>query len=189
LFIRSLRLCESLAPLLLVAFSCDLAFCGEPQQFEITVSKNVMIAMRDGVRLAADVYRPSGNGVPVEDRFPVLLERTPYNKDGGGLNAEYFVPRGYVVVVQDVRGRYHSEGHWRAMRDDPKDGFDTAKWIGEQPWSAGSIGTMGASYGGATQHSMAIAGAPNLKTMIPIDRCPTSVVMAFATTVPSNCAS
>src|SRR5439155_27387591 len=105
------------------------------------------------------------NGAPVEGKFPVILERTPYNKAGGGT--PYLATRGYVVVLQDVRGRFQSEGRWRPMRDDPNDGFDTAKWIGEQPWCDGSIGTMGSSYPGGTQHAMAIANAPYLKAMVP----------------------
>jgi uncharacterized protein len=139
------------------------------QVYEVSASKNVMITTRDGIRLGTDIYRPARNGGPVEGKFPTLLERTPYNKDGGAGTANYFVPRGYVVVVQDVRGRYKSEGHWRPIADDPNDGFDTAKWIGEQPWSDGSIGTMGTSYAGATQHALAIANAPYVKTMIPVD--------------------
>jgi hypothetical protein len=123
--------------------------------------------MRDGVRLATDIYRPARNDAPVEGKFPVLLERTPYNKETQETLVNYFVPRGYVVIVQDVRGRYKSEGRWRPIRDDPSDGFDTAKWIGAQPWSDGSIGTMGTSYAGATQHALAIANAPYVKTMIP----------------------
>jgi len=141
-------------------------------QYEISTAKNVMVPMRDGVRLATDIYRPARAGLPVEGKFPVLLERTPYNKDGVRASAPdpeavYFVPRGYVVIIQDVRGRYHSEGRWVPIRDDPNDGFDTAKWIGEQPWSDGGIGTMGSSYDGATQHAMAIANAPYVKAMIP----------------------
>ena len=139
------------------------------QIYEVSSSKNVMITARDGIKLGTDIYRPARNGIPVEGKFPTLLERTPYNKDGGAGTANYFVPRGYVVVVQDVRGRYKSEGHWRPIADDPNDGFDTAKWIGEQPWSDGSIGTMGTSYAGATQHALAIANAPYVKTMIPVD--------------------
>ena len=139
------------------------------QIYEVSALKNVMITARDGIKLGADIYRPARNGAPVEAKLPTLLERTPYNKDGGAATANYFVPRGYVVVVQDVRGRYKSEGHWRPIADDPNDGFDTAKWIGEQPWSDGSIGTMGTSYAGATQHALAIANAPYVKTMIPVD--------------------
>jgi putative CocE/NonD family hydrolase len=86
---------------------------------------------------------------------------------GADLLAHAFVPFGYVVVVQDVRGRYGSEGHWFPIRDDPSDGFDTALWIGGQPWSNQSIGTIGSSYAGATQHALAIAGAPYVKAMIP----------------------
>jgi uncharacterized protein len=133
----------------------------------IAVTANVMVAMRDGVRLATDVYRPAIQGVAVDGRFPVILARSPYNKDAGIADARVFVPRGYVVVVQDVRGRYRSEGRWFPVRDDPSDGFDTAKWIGEQAWSDQSIGTIGSSYNAATQHALAIAGAPHVKAMIP----------------------
>lgn len=141
-----------------------------PARYDIAVAKDVMVTMRDGIHLATDVYRPAREGAPVDGKFPVLLERTPYNKDTGGTGtAAFFVPRGYVVVVQDVRARYHSEGHWTPIKDDPNDGFDTATWIGAQPWCDGSIGTMGTSYAGATQHALAIAGAPFVKTMIPVD--------------------
>ena len=139
-------------------------------RYDIASTKNVMVAMRDGVKLATDTYRPVRNGQPVEGKFPVLLVRTPYNKEGGAATADYFVPRGYVVVLQDVRGRYKSEGRWRPIRDDPNDGFDTAQWIGAQPWSDGAIGTMGSSYAGATQHALAIANAPYVKAMIPRSR-------------------
>ena len=137
--------------------------------YDVVASKDVMIAMRDGVNLATDVYRPARNGAVVDGKFPTLLERTPYNKNGAAAAANYFVPRGYVVVVQDVRARYKSEGHWRPIRDDPNDGFDTATWIGAQPWSDGGIGTIGTSYAGATQHALAIANAPFVKAMIPVD--------------------
>ena len=79
------------------------------------------------------------------------------------------MPRGYVVVLQDVRGRYRSEGKWRPIADDPNDGADTTAWIIQQPWSDGGVGTVGTSYAGATQHALAIANAPGLKTMIPVD--------------------
>jgi putative CocE/NonD family hydrolase len=73
------------------------------------------------------------------------------------------------VVIQDVRGRYSSGGHWRPIRDDGADGAELLRWIGEQPWSSGKVGTMGTSYGGATQHALAIANAPNLAAMVPVD--------------------
>jgi putative CocE/NonD family hydrolase len=123
--------------------------------------------MRDGVKLATDIYRPSQNGQVVDGKFPVILMRTPYNKDDAAQAANAFVPHGYVVVLQDVRGRYTSEGHWRPLVDDPSDGFDTAQWIGSQPWCDGGIGTIGSSYAGATQHALAIANAPYVKAMIP----------------------
>src|SRR5947209_16141260 len=159
---------------LLLLFSCAALLGAQTERpYEVAITKNVMVAMRDGVRLAADVYRPGRNGALVDGRFPVLLERTPYNKDGGGApataassaeaTAKYFVPRGYAVVIQDVRGRFRSEGRWFPIRDDPNDGFDTARWIVAQPWSDGNIGTIGTSYAGATQHALAIANAPGVK--------------------------
>jgi hypothetical protein len=131
------------------------------------VKPDVMVVMRDGVRLATNIYLPARGGVPLQGRFPVILNRTPYGKNDGMDAARMFVPFGYIVVTQDVRGRYQSEGHWFPIRDDPNDGFDTAKWIGAQPWSDQSIGTIGTSYEGATQHALAIAGAPYVKAMIP----------------------
>jgi putative CocE/NonD family hydrolase len=138
-------------------------------RYQVLANKDLMIAMRDGVKLATDIYRPARSGAAVEGKFPVILERTPYGKNRAAGVANYFTPRGYVVVLQDVRARYGSEGHWRPLRDDPNDGFDTAKWIGAQPWCDGGIGTVGTSYDGGTQHAMAIANAPFLKTMIPVD--------------------
>jgi putative CocE/NonD family hydrolase len=127
-----------------------------------------MIPMRDGVRLAADIYFPAQGAMPAAGKFPVILSRTPYNKaTGAGPVASMFVPYGYILVLEDVRGRYHSEGRWHPIRDEPNDGFDTAKWIGGQPWSNQAIGTIGTSYSGATQHALAIAGAPYVKAMIP----------------------
>src|SRR5450432_4234563 len=158
-------------PLALTAvFGLPFLLQGQTEmRYEVVAMKNVIVAMRDGVKLAADIYRPAANGAAVEGKFPVLLERTPYGKGAAAVNAaaQFFVPRGYVVVVQDVRGRYQSEGRWRPIVDDPNDGSDTAAWIGAQPWSDGGIGAMGSSYGGATQHALAIGNAPFLKAMVP----------------------
>lgn len=137
------------------------------RSYGIAETKNVMVAMRDGVKLAADIYRPTQNGQVMDSKFPVILVRTPYNKDDATQVANAFVPHGYVVVLQDVRGRYKSDGHWRPLVDDPNDGFDTAQWIGTQPWCDGGIGTMGSSYAGATQHALAIGNAPYVKAMVP----------------------
>jgi putative CocE/NonD family hydrolase len=136
-------------------------------RYGISETKNVMVSMRDGVKLAADIYRPARNGEPADGKFPVILLRTPYNKANSTELATVFVPRGYVLVAQDVRGRYSSEGHWRPHVDDPNDGSDTAQWIGSQPWCDGGIGTVGSSYAGATQHALAIGNAPYVKAMIP----------------------
>jgi putative CocE/NonD family hydrolase len=137
--------------------------------YEVVAARHVMVPARDGVKLATDVYRPAKDGLPVEGKFPTILQRTPYNKERDAALADYFVPRGYVVILQDVRGRYRSEGKWRPIADDPHDGADTTAWIIQQPWSDGGVGTVGTSYAGATQHALAIAGAPGLKTMIPVD--------------------
>jgi len=140
----------------------------EPGAFEIVPKANVRVEMRDGIHLATDLYLPGHAGVVADGKFPTILMRTPYNKSSGADDlARMFVPFGYAVVVQDVRGRYRSEGSWRPIRDDPQDGFDTAKWIGDQPWSDKGIGTVGSSYSGATQHALAIAGAPYVKAMVP----------------------
>ncbi len=136
--------------------------------YETIATRDVMVPMRDGVRLATDIHRPGRAGASVDGKFPVILLRTPYGKSvRSDAAVKAFVPRGYVVVVQSVRGRYQSEGRWQPLRDDPNDGFDTAQWIGNQSWSDQSIGTIGTSYEGATQHALAIAGAPYVKAMIP----------------------
>jgi putative CocE/NonD family hydrolase len=138
---------------------------GEPGY---VLTQDVMVPMRDGTRLATDIYLPAQGGAPLAGKFPSVLTRTPYGKSGGAdATAKMFVPYGYALVIQDVRGRYKSEGHWFPIRDDPNDGFDTAAWIGAQAWSDQSIGTIGTSYSGATQHALAIAGAPFVKAMIP----------------------
>jgi hypothetical protein len=162
-----MRRCLALAAALAAA-AAPLLRSQTETRHEVVVSRKVMVAMRDGVRLATDVYRPARDGVILEGRFPAIVERTPYNKDGARWPAS-FVPRGYVAVVQDVRGRYGSEGHWRPLRDDVADGYDTAKWIAEQAWSDGGLGTVGTSYAGGTQHALAISGAPVLKAMVPVD--------------------
>ena len=138
-------------------------------QHEVVVRKNVMIPVRDGTRLAADVYLPAKDGQPLEGRFPTILSRTPYNKDGMKGEAEWFVARGYAAVMNDTRGRFGSEGTWRMIVDDPHDGYDVVQWITGQPWSNGKVGTVGTSYVGGTQHALACANPPGLAAMIPVD--------------------
>lgn len=139
----------------------------QPGPYEVIIQKNVMVPMRDGVKLATDIYFPARDGKPVEGKFPVIMERTPYGKATAHGWANYFVSRGYIGVAQDTRGRFESEGVWRGLIDDPNDGHDTAVWLGKQPWFAGAIGTVGTSYPGGTQHALALGNAPYLKAMIP----------------------
>lgn len=138
-------------------------------QYEVTVQKNVMVPMRDGVRLATDLYLPAKDGTAIEGKRPTILTRLPYNKDGQASMGKYYAARGYVFVAQDTRGRYKSEGTWHMLVDDGPDGYDMAQWIRKQPWSNGKFGMMGTSYFGGTQHAMAMAQAPGLVTIIPVD--------------------
>jgi putative CocE/NonD family hydrolase len=126
------------------------------------IENNVFVPMRDGVLLAADIYRPSTGG-----KFPVMLCRTPYNKNGQGALAKYFVENGYAVVVVDSRGLYASEGEWHPYTDEGPDGYDTQQWIGQQPWSDGKIGMFGRSYPGYTQVVSAPYRSPYVKAIMP----------------------
>jgi uncharacterized protein len=142
---------------------------GEDSLYEVAAQTDVMVPMRDGVSLATDVYLPARDGTAVAERWPTILMRTPYDKSGGKSDAEYFAARGYAVVMQDTRGRFHSEGVWHMLGDDGRDGFDACDWIGKQPWSNGKVGTIGTSYVGGTQHAMAMERPPQLVTAIPVD--------------------
>lgn len=119
----------------------------------------VFIPMRDGIKLAANVYRPEGAGP-----FPVIVARTPYLKDGRGAGAaaKRYVDAGFVYVVVDVRGKGHSEGFYAAFSDDIPDGYDTIEWIAAQPWSTGKVGITGGSALGITANMAAIAAPPHL---------------------------
>ncbi len=143
-------------------------YAGSHQQYGVTCHANVMLPMRDGVRLATDIYFPAQDGVPVAGRFPVILERTPYDKasPGNATNGAYFARRGYVCAIQDVRGRFASEGQWYPFALEAPDGYDTVEWLAAQPWSDGQVGTMGGSYCGSDQSALATLNPPHLKTMI-----------------------
>jgi putative CocE/NonD family hydrolase len=138
-------------------------------EFDVVVETDVKIPARDGTKLAADLYRPARDGKAVDGRFPALLTRTPYDKTGTAAEGRYYAKHGYVVVANDVRGRYASAGTWRLIADDPDDGYDVVEWIAAQPWSDGKVGTFGTSYGGGTQHALAETKPPHLTTMVPID--------------------
>ncbi len=129
------------------------------------VDTDVTVPMRDGVLLRADVLRPSQGGP-----FPVLVYRTPYGKQDARIESSLFehaVKRGYAVVIQDVRGRYRSDGEFRPYENEGRDGFDTIEWAARQPWSNGAIGTFGLSYPGAVQWLAAVQTPPHLKAMVP----------------------
>src|SRR5919199_276987 len=133
---------------------------------EIIVQKNVPAEMRDGTTLVADVYRPAGTG-----EYPVLLTRLPYGKDQS-VNTSYMHPmkaaqHGYMVVIQDVRGRFGSEGEWNPSVNEFEDGYDTVEWAARLPGSNGRVGMYGASYFGMTQWQAAIMKPPSLKSMAP----------------------
>ena len=129
------------------------------------ISTNVPVPMRDGVILRADVLLPAQPG-----RFPTLVYRTPYNKESVLRDHKTFekaVVRGYAVVVQDVRGRYASDGEFNAYWNEGHDGYDTIEWAAQQPWSDGNVGTFGLSYPGAVQWLAAVENPPHLKAMAP----------------------
>jgi putative CocE/NonD family hydrolase len=131
---------------------------------DIVVQNDVPMKTRDGVTLFADIYRPKS-----ANKFPVILMRTPYDKTVNWAVSPIFkiVPRGYVVILQDVRGRYTSEGEWYPFKHEQADGFDTVEWAATLPYSDGKVGMMGASYVGATQMLAAIAHPPHLAAIAP----------------------
>jgi putative CocE/NonD family hydrolase len=133
---------------------------------QITVEFDVPVTMRDGVTLRANIYRPVGEG-----RWPVLLTRLPYGKDfplgSSALDPAQAARRGYVVIVQDTRGRFTSEGEWAPFRFEAEDGYDTVEWAAKLPYSDGNVGMYGASYFGFTQWSAATQRPPSLKAMVP----------------------
>ena len=132
------------------------------ENYEITVIRNVEAKMRDGVTLRADVYRPKAEG-----RYPVLLVRTPYDKQWISDLGYRGAARGYLVIAQDVRGRFESEGEWYPFRYESEDGYDTVEWAAALPYANGKVGMFGGSYVGATQFLAAIAHPPHLAGICP----------------------
>lgn len=138
-----------------------------PDRFlSVRVEKGLKVSMRDGALLNTNVYRPRGS-----DRLPVVMTRMPY-----GINEMYcFMPaigrfwarKGYAFVVQDVRGRFDSEGEWDPFVHEIEDGYDTLDWISAQPWCDGNIGATGESYYGYTTWAAALSGHPSLKCIAP----------------------
>jgi len=136
--------------------------CMAAEPYLVVFEHNVKVVMRDGVVLRADVYRPAAEG-----KFPVLLQRTPYDRrnfDFGLKGAQ----RGFVVIIQDVRGRYASDGEFYTFVNEPNDGYDTVEWAAALPYSNGKVGMFGGSYVGATQMLAAIAHPPHLAGICPV---------------------
>ncbi len=136
------------------------------QTYSVKVERGVEVKMRDGVILRGDIFRPSTEG-----KFPVLLQRTPYRRATWGYDVDFAqraASRGYVVMLQDVRGRYTSDGEWYPFLHEAEDGYDTIEWIAVQPYSNGKVGMFGGSYVGATQMLAAIAHPPHLAGICPV---------------------
>ena len=145
----------------LFALTVSIPFDG--QQTGVVMQHNVAMKTRDGVTLRADIYRPLGDGP-----FPVLLQRTPYDKGSGMDFAQKAVERGFMIVIQDVRGRYASDGEWYPFKHESNDGYDTVEWAANLPGSNGKVAMFGGSYVGATQMLAAIAHPPHLAGICPI---------------------
>jgi uncharacterized protein len=159
LFLRSIVCLLALNVLSNPGFSYDR------QDYQVTNDKEVAASMRDGVKLYSNVYRPKAQG-----KFPVILIRTPYGKDRFEKTSSflrYAVQRGYVVIVQDVRGCYSSEGELLPYVQEINDGYDSVEWTASLPYSNGKIGTQGCSYLGAVQWQLATAAPPHLVAIFP----------------------
>jgi putative CocE/NonD family hydrolase len=152
--------------LCLLAFAVTLLSCIPVKgqiATDIVLERNVAMQTRDGVTLRADIYHPAGDGP-----FFVLLQRTPYNKDNTAVFARKAAARGYMVVAQDVRGRFASEGEWYTFKHEINDGYDAVEWAAALPHSNGKVGMFSGSYVGATQWLAAISHPPHLAGICPI---------------------
>jgi putative CocE/NonD family hydrolase len=137
----------------------------DPVLHEVRIQRHVPVKMRDGVILYADIYLPAKPG-----KYPVILTRTPYGVQREGVHHERmikFAQRGYVGIVQDVRGRYESEGKWDPFRDEATDGYDTIEWAAAQDFSNGKVATQGGSYLGHNQWAAASTNPPSLVAAFP----------------------
>lgn len=132
------------------------------RSYSVTFEANIPVKMRDGTTTYADIFRPSSPGA-----FPALLQRTPYDKSSvaarsGTIDAVRAATEGYIVAIQDVRGRYSSEGDFYPFFDEIHDGYDSVQWLSGQPWCTGKVGMFGISYVGATQWLAAKSQPPSL---------------------------
>jgi len=125
--------------------------------------KTIEIPMRDGIKLATDLYFPESENGP----FPVILMRTPYNKEILKPYGVYFSGHGFVYAIQDVRGRFESQGDWEPFIYEGEDGYDSIEWLAAQEWSTGKVGMYGGSYSAFVQFAAAILKPPHLVTLVP----------------------
>jgi hypothetical protein len=132
------------------------------EPYDVKVETNVAMKTRDGITLRADIYRPDAPG-----KFPVILQRTPYDRRNDVATGLRFAAHGYVFVDQDVRGRNASEGDWYPFKYESQDGYDAVEWAAGLPYSDGKVGMFGGSYVGATQMLTAIASPPHLAGIMP----------------------
>jgi predicted acyl esterase len=169
-----LALCLLFAPLPVMAQTQTAT--GTPAAYAPpTGATEEFAVLRDGTRLAANVFKPAGTGP-----WPVVVSRTPYLKDGRGspealaAQGRHYTEAGYVFVQQDVRGKGRSQGFYAAYVNDIEDGYDTVEWAASQPWSNGKVGITGASALGVTSNAAAMAAPPHLKAayvvVAPFDR-------------------
>jgi len=138
------------------------------QGYGVHAELNVPVEMRDGTQLATDVFRPADpdTGEPIADPKPALLDRTPYNKRGRlQRHGEWYAKRGYVVAIQDCRGRFESDGEFYIFVDEAEDGHDTVEWLADRPYCDGQVGTLGTSYGAWVQSALATQDPAHLEAM------------------------
>ena len=137
-----------------------------PPRLHVRVLKDIMIPMRDGVRLCSDIYLPKQCG-----KYPAILTRLPYGKrEWGGsepVQGKFWARKGYAYIAQDVRGKYKSEGRWEPFVSEADDGYDTIDWISKQPWCNGKIGLSGSSYLGYASLAATVSGHPNIVCVAP----------------------
>ncbi len=136
--------------------------------YSVHADLDVRIETRDGVCLATDIYRPADPETrePIDERRPVILDRTPYDRTGGRLrHGEWYASRGYVIAIQDVRGRFGSEGEFYINKHEAEDGADSVEWLADQEFCDGRVVTLGTSYGAWVQNALATQDPDGLAGM------------------------
>jgi hypothetical protein len=148
----------------LILLSAAAAICPASAGAAIAVEHNIAVKMRDGVILRADIYRPGAEG-----KYPVILHRTPYNRTLAANFGQRGAEAGFVVVLQDVRGRYASGGEWYPLASEFEDGYDSVEWAASLPYCNGRVGVYGGSYHGYTALMAALSGAPHLAAFVSLE--------------------